>query len=55
MICPLLGICREQVTLEKYRDVCINVISDEFTKCPKYKEYSTKTMSPLEWQRALSK
>jgi len=54
MICPLLGKCNEQVSAEKYLNVCNNLTENAFLNCPKYKELTSGARPPREWQKVFS-
>jgi len=54
MICPLLGVCKERVTLEKYREFCANMSADKYKECPVYQRETATPRTPAEWSRLLS-
>lgn len=54
MVCPLLGSCKEKVSLEKYRDFCSNVTAAKYKECPTYQKEASITRTPGEWARLLT-
>jgi len=54
MICPLLSICKKQVSLEHYSNICSNLTKDAYKDCQEYKKLSTEQKTPLDWSRVLT-
>ena len=54
MVCPLLGTCKEKVSLEKYREYCSDMTSMKYKECPIYQKEASATRTPAEWARLLS-
>ncbi|MEM1538752.1 MAG: hypothetical protein QXL29_08165 [Zestosphaera sp.] len=48
--CPLIGRCNEKVDMEKYNNVCANLIEDAYKKCNAYKTASSQLKTPKEWE-----
>ncbi|MEM2446524.1 MAG: hypothetical protein QW734_07685 [Candidatus Bathyarchaeia archaeon] len=48
--CPLLSRCSEKVNMEKFNDVCSNLIEDAYRKCDTYKKASGELKTPKEWE-----
>jgi hypothetical protein len=53
MLCPLLGKCESKIPLDKYRDVCSNVMEDAYKKCDQFKSIAGGTKSPTDWEKLL--
>ena len=49
-VCPLITICKEQVTYEHYSQYCVNITEDKYKECPKYQELSRVKKTPMEWR-----
>jgi len=53
MICPLIGICKEKVDLEHYRNVCSNITEDAYKNCPHYQKLTSTPKTPSEWSKII--
>lgn len=49
MICPLLSVCKKQVDLDTYRNVCTNVAKDAYKDCDEYKRIASSQRPPSAW------
>lgn len=54
MLCPLLSICKKQVDLEMYINICSNVAKDAYKECDEYKKVASTLKTPSTWSSLLT-
>lgn len=54
MLCPLLSICKKQVDLDTYRNVCTNMSKDAYKDCEEYKKLASTPRAPSAWASLLT-
>jgi len=52
MSCPFIKVCREKVNYKFYSEYCTS--SYMCVRCEKYKELSSRKMTPKEWEKFVS-
>ena len=47
--CPLIRKCNEKVDYKKYVEVCSNIREDAYLKCETFKQMTSGTKKPIDW------